>query len=195
MDRVITVVSGLPRTGTSMMMKMLAAGGMEAVVDNIRVADEDNLNGYFEFEPVKKIKEDQSWLDGAAGKVFKMVSMLLYDLPKDRRYKVIFMQRDMWEMLASQKKMLERKGQVSTVEVDEKNKALYEKHLEKVKDWLGRQNYMEVLYVNYNDVLREPHENAAAVNRFLGGGLDVEKMAKVFDKEMYRNRAGTAGPA
>ena len=94
-NKVITIVSGLPRSGTSMMMRMLEAGGMEIVVDNIRKADEDNLHGYFEYEKVKKIKEDSSWLDNTQGKVFKMVSMLLYDLPSDRSYQLIFMKRNM----------------------------------------------------------------------------------------------------
>ena len=92
------------------MMKMLEAGGMDVVVDHIRKADEDNPLGYYEFEKVKRIKEDASWLDDTRGKVFKMVSMLLYDLPADRQYRVIFMKRKMAEMLASQRRMLDRKG-------------------------------------------------------------------------------------
>ncbi len=106
----ITVVSGLPRTGTSMMMKMLEAGGMGVVADNVRQADIGNPEGYYEFEKVKEIKEDISWLAGAQGKVFKMVSMLLYDLPKDFHFKVVFMERDLDEVLISQRKMLDMMG-------------------------------------------------------------------------------------
>jgi len=110
MTEIITIVSGLPRSGTSMMMNMLEKGGMEALTDNIRKADEDNPKGYFEFEKVKKIKEDSSWLEKTRGKVFKMVSMLLYELPLTYKYRIIFMKRDMDEMLSSQRKMLEREG-------------------------------------------------------------------------------------
>ena len=90
-DQIIKIVSGLPRSGTSLMMQMLDSGGMEVVTDNIRTADVDNPKGYYEFERVKKIKEDSSWLKDTRGKVFKMVSMLLYDLPSDEEYKIIFM--------------------------------------------------------------------------------------------------------
>ena len=108
MNSVITIVSGLPRSGTSMMMRMLEAGGMEVVTDNIRKANGDNPHGYFEFEKVKKIKEDSSWLDETFGKVFKMVSMLLYELPSDKNYKIIFMKRNMKEIMASQRIMLKK---------------------------------------------------------------------------------------
>ena len=108
MDSEIIIVSGLPRCGTSLMMQMLVQGGFEAVTDHIRTADTDNPRGYYELEKVKKIKEDASWLPETRGKVVKMVSQLLFDLPASERYRVIFMQRDLDEMLASQEKMLER---------------------------------------------------------------------------------------
>src|SRR5882724_9225667 len=109
-DSEIIVVSGLPRSGTSLMMQMLAGGGVEIVTDAIRAADCDNPRGYQEFERVKKIKQDRSWLPEARDKAFKMVSQLLYDLPPSERYRIIFMQRDLDEVLASQEKMLERLG-------------------------------------------------------------------------------------
>ena len=108
MDSEIIIVSGLPRCGTSLMMQMLVQGGFEAVTDHIRAADTDNPRGYYELEKVKKLKEDASWLPETRGKVVKMVSQLLFDLPAGERYRVIFMQRDLDEMLASQEKMLER---------------------------------------------------------------------------------------
>src|SRR5687768_1736541 len=112
MDRdVITVVSGLPRSGTSMMMKMLEAGGLEPVVDHVRKPDEDNPKGYYEFERVKALENDREWLPEAKGKFVKVISMLLRHLPADHRFKVIFMQRNMPEVLASQKKMLVRRGE------------------------------------------------------------------------------------
>ena len=106
----VIIVSGLPRSGTSMMMKAIHSGGIEPIIDHIRKADEDNPKGYYEFEPVKKTKEDTSWLADAPGSVVKMVYRLLYDLPGNYDYRVVFMQRDLKEVLASQKKMLDRSG-------------------------------------------------------------------------------------
>lgn len=186
----VTIVSGLPRTGTSMMMRMLEAGGMEAVSDNIRQADIDNPNGYYEFEKVKKIKEDTSWLLDTVGKVFKMVSMLLFELPSSFKYKVIFMERDIDEMMASQDRMLARLGKASADTDPVKMKALYSKHLSDVKAWLGARPNIDVIYVKYNDFIADPNSMASAVAAFLGGGLDEEKMAAVVDKNLYRNRAG-----
>jgi hypothetical protein len=188
MNDLITIVSGLPRSGTSLMMRMLEAGGMDVVVDHIRQADEDNPLGYYEFEKVKKIREDASWLDDARGKVFKMVSMLLYDLPQDRRYRIIFMKRKMAEMLASQRKMLDRKGSKGAAG-DEEMGRLYGKHLAEIEQWFGEQKSMEVLFVSYNDLIEHPVEHLRRVNRFLGDGLDIGKMQGVIDKSLYRQRS------
>lgn len=187
MDKVITIVSGLPRSGTSMMMKMLEAGSMKVVVDNIRKADEDNPKGYYEFEKVKKIKENSSWLDSMQGKAVKMVSMLLYDLPPDRNYKVIFMKRKMEEILDSQRVMLERKG-IKDDANDDKMEILFSKHLNEIEKWLDEQQNIEVAYINYTDVIEQPYENAQVVSRFLDNKLDAEKMAKVVDKLLYTQR-------
>jgi hypothetical protein len=110
MNSPIIVVSGLPRSGTSVMMQMLDNGGIPVVTDNIRTADTDNPRGYYEYEQVKKIREDAAWVPATRGKAFKMVSQLLYDLPAQEQYHVIFMERDLDEMLASQEKMLQRLG-------------------------------------------------------------------------------------
>src|SRR5713101_3371282 len=110
MNSEIIIVSGLPRSGTSLMMQMLENGGVEIVTDNIRAADTDNPRGYYEFEKVKKIKQDASWLPATRGKAFKMVSQLLYDLPTSEQYRIIFMERDLEEVLLSQEKMLQRLG-------------------------------------------------------------------------------------
>ena len=184
----ITIVSGLPRSGTSMMMKMLEAGGMAILTDGIRKADEDNPRGYYEFEGVKKIKKDKSWLPECKGKAVKMVSMLLYDLPSDYKYKIIFMQRDMQEMLASQAKMLERLGRKGGDVSDEEMAEKYEKHLKEIGGWLSQQNNMNVLYVRYNDVIKESDVQSARVNRFLGGFLNEEEMARVVEPGLYRQR-------
>ncbi|MCK4825616.1 sulfotransferase domain-containing protein [bacterium] len=184
----ITIVSGLPRSGTSMMMKMLEAGGLETVTDEIRKADEDNPKGYYEFEKVKKIKEDSSWLGDMKGKVVKMVSMLLYDLPPDYSYKIIFMRREMNEILASQAKMLERKGKSKGKADDEVMGKYFTKHLNEVIEWLGSQDNVDVLYVKYNDMINDPINNAKAVTEFMDRCLDLEQMTGVVDKTLYRNR-------
>jgi len=188
MDGFITIVSGLPRSGTSMMMKMLEAGGMELVVDNIRQADEDNPNGYYEFEKVKKIKEDFSWLEETTGKAFKMVSVLLYNLPAGKHYKIIFMERKMEEMIASQNKMLERKDLTKNESGDEKMGEFFKNHLNKIKQWFLGQKNMEILYVNYNSLIDDSQKNAENVNRFIGGNLDTVKMSSIVDKSLYRQR-------
>jgi len=188
LDKYITIVSGLPRSGTSMMMMMLEAGGMEVVVDNIRKPDEDNPKGYYEFETVKKIKENVSWLDGTFGKAFKMVYLLLYDLPPDKNYKIIFMKRKMKEIIASQRKMLERKGLSSDTADDEKMGKLFENQLAEIQGWLAVQKNIAVLYIDYNNFIDTPLENAKAVNRFLDDKLDIQKMAEVVDKSLYRQR-------
>jgi hypothetical protein len=189
----IAIVSGLPRSGTSMMMKMLEAGGMEVVGDEVRKADIDNPKGYYELERVKKIKEDASWLDGMQGKAVKMVSMLLYDLPPDKTYRIIFMKRNIEEILASQRKMLQRRGEEAGGDDKELDRA-FRQHLEDLEKWMGGQDNIRVLYLNYNDIVSDPGDSIQEVNRFLGGGLDVQKMLGVVDESLYRNRVSPGSP-
>jgi hypothetical protein len=134
----VFIVSGLPRCGTSMMMQMLEAGGMQVITDHIRQADEDNPHGYYEFEKVKQIKEDSSWLDSCHDKVFKMVSALLYYLPNSKEYKIVFMKRKMDEMLASQNTMLRRQGRNDAVVSDEEMAKKLDKHLSEAETWNRR---------------------------------------------------------
>jgi hypothetical protein len=184
----ITLVSGLPRSGTSMMMKILQAGGLELVVDNIRTADEDNPKGYFEFERVKKVQEDPSWLVEAQGKVVKVISQLLYDLPTTQRYKVVFMRRRIEEVLSSQKQMLLRRGTNDPSVPDETLRLTFLKHLDEVTEWLRRQPTFEVLFINYNRMIQGPEEPVSRINDFLGGQLDTEAMKAVVDPDLYRQR-------
>lgn len=172
-----------------MMMRMLEAARMPVMEDHVRQADEDNPRGYYEFEAVKKIKEDQSWLPSAEGKVVKMVSMLLFDLPPGREYRVIFMRRDMREILSSQAKMLTRLGRNNSGEGDGKMSALFEAHLEKVRTWLAAQPNIRVLYVDYKNVLAHADAEARRIVEFLGKPLDVKAMKAVVDRSLYRNRA------
>ena len=184
----ITIVSGLPRSGTSMMMRMLEAGGMAAMADHIRQPDADNPQGYYEFEPVKTLKTDASFLEHMPGKAIKIVSMLLYDLPRDKHYKILFMQRNMEEILASQKIMLQRTG-TSSQKDDQEMGRLFAQHLREVVAWLAQQENMQTLYVNYNAVLAAPKPYAQAVNRFLDKRLRVRQMVAAVEQSLYRNRA------
>lgn len=188
MDKTITIVSGLPRSGTSMMMKILDAGDMEVVTDGIRKADEDNPCGYYEYERAKKIKEDTAWLKETRGKAFKVVSQLLYELPSNENYKIIFMKRKMNEILASQRKMLERMGKSKGGVSDEKMGEFFGKHLSKIIEWMKGRKYVDVLYIDYNNFLINPDEQIKTLNRFLNDKLNVEKAVKVIDKSLYRNR-------
>jgi len=185
----IIVVSGLPRSGTSMMMKMLEAGGQPIMTDNLREADANNPNGYYEFERVKELPNgDYGWLPEAGGKVVKIVTGLIMELPSEFKYKVIFMQRAMKEVLSSQKKMLGRLGKEDDKVEDDKMKKIYQEHLKQVNAWIVKQLNIEVLYVNYNTMLGNPLESLQKVNEFLGGEMDVNIMAGVVNKGLYRER-------
>jgi len=187
---IVTVVSGLPRSGTSMMMKVLEAGGQSIVTDQQRTADEDNPKGYFEFERVKQLdKGDTAWVAEAQGKVVKVISALLEYLPPAYTYRVVFIRREMSEILASQKKMLERRGEPTDRVSDEELARLFSKHLQKVETWLRGQSNFSVLYVDYNNMLADPVPYIRQVNQFLGGSLDEQKMAAMVDPTLYRNRA------
>jgi hypothetical protein len=184
----VTVVSGLPRSGTSMMMQVLEAGGMPMLTDHIRKSDEDNPKGYYEFEPVKKTSEDSSWVPDAVGKVIKMVYRLLYDLPGDYKYRVVFMRRNIEEILVSQDKMLERSGQKGADISNEKLAELFKTDLEKVDKWIAEQDNFSVISVNYKQMIESPEDECQRVNNFLSGILDVDKMLSVVDPSLYRNR-------
>jgi hypothetical protein len=186
----IVVVSGLPRSGTSMMMKMLEAGGLEIATDNIRTADEDNPKGYFELERVKDLDKsgDKDWLDRYRGKAVKVISFLLKDLPEEYHYKVIFMERHLEEVIASQNKMLLRRGEPTDEANDEKMIANYEMHLRKTEFLLEEYPNYSTMRVQYRDALDEPREHAVMIRRFLGMNLDTDRMAEAVDRNLYRNR-------
>jgi hypothetical protein len=188
MDQDVVIVSGLPRSGTSMMMGMLEAGGIEPLTDKIRTADEDNPKGYYEFEKVKRLEHDSSWMHEARGKALKVILALLRHLPADFSYKVIFMRRQLDEVLDSQKQMLVRRGEPTDAVADEKMAELFQRYVKRIEAWLARQPNIEVLDVSYNEVVESPLENARRINQFLGSGLDVPKMVEVVDTDLYRQR-------
>ena len=184
----ITIVSGLPRSGTSMMMQAIEAGGIPALTDNIRQKDEDNPKGYYEFEPVKKTKDDPSWVPGARGKVVKMVYRLLYDLPDEYEYRVVFMRRNMDEVLISQKTMLERSGKQGASISDEKLAELFKAQLEQFDHWIAARKNFSIISVDYKDMITSPKAQCERINNFLGGVLDIDASAATVDPSLYRNR-------
>ncbi len=189
LDNVIVVVSGLPRSGTSMMMKMLEAGGVPLLTDHLRTADEDNPKGYFEFERVKQLpKGDIAWLSEARGKAVKIISALLEHLPATYEYRVIFMRRDLKEVLASQRKMLIRRGEDPDKVDEQELLRLFQKHIRQVQRWLGQQPNIKMLEVPYNALIQDPIPYVHQINTFLGGALNEDAMIRVIDPALYRNR-------
>ena len=193
----VIVVSGLPRSGTSMLMGMLSAGGVPLVEDGIRTADEDNPKGYYELEQVKEIDKpgDKSWIQDTRGKGVKIISSLLQDLPDDCDYKVIFSRRHLSEVLASQKKMLARRGESTDEIADEEMAKHFSKHLLGVHAWLDARANFQVLYVDHREALEDPARAAQAINEFLGGRLDTDAMTATVDRQLYRNRVQPEGAA
>lgn len=193
LDDFVTVVSGLPRSGTSLMMQMLRTGGLPLLSDDRRPADESNPRGYFEFEPVKRLRTDQSWLGRARGHAVKVIHLLLRELPTDGRftYRVIFMKRPLAEIIASQRAMLERQGKASA---DEAVLAkMYQSQLAQVEEWLSAQPAFSFRSIDYHRVLGNPLDLAEEINVFLGGDLDVAAMAGAVDPTLYHQRS--ADPA
>ncbi len=186
----IVVVSGLPRSGTSLMMQMLHQGGIPAMTDEIRTADTDNPRGYFEFERVKKTKDDPSWLPEARGKVVKMVSSLLYDLPNTELYLIVFMRRDIDEVLDSQEKMLTRLSRLAAPR--DQMKQSFAIHLERLFKWLPAQGHIQLLEVSYNDLLSSPESEVQRVARFLDNTPSPSQMLAAIDPNLYRNRKVTS---
>jgi len=187
--RPIVLVSGLPRSGTSMAMKMLEAGGLRVVTDGLRSADEDNPKGYYEDERVKDLHQqgDKAWLREARGKVVKIISFLLKSLPADNNYKVLFMHRDLREIVASQNKMLVRRGE-SNDTPDERAVQLLDEQVRDARFFLRRPQF-DVLELKYGEMLQGARPQALRIAEFLGEPLDVEKMAQVVDVQLYRNRS------
>ncbi len=186
----IVVVSGLPRSGTSMIMKMLEAGGLPVLTDGLRTADEDNPKGYYEVERVKDLarESDKGWLAEARGKGIKVISFLLRSLPPTFNYKVVFIRREMEEVLASQRKMLARRGETEETP-PERMRALFEDDLWRASYQLKRRSEFEAIEVHYSAVLARPIDEARRLAAFLGGSLDADAMAAAVDPQLYRNRA------
>ncbi len=189
-QEIITIVAGLPRSGTSMVMRMLDAGGLPLLQDGSRTPDADNPHGYFELEAVKTTRQHPEWLDRAEGKAVKMIHLLLRDLPVGRRYRVVFMHRNLGEVLRSQKAMLDRQGRKAANLPDASIKAVYQQQIADALAFLRRTPGFELLEMQHADVIRDPHGQAQRLNTFLGGMLDASKMSAAVDPSLYRQRSG-----
>jgi|SRR5579862_1016512 len=185
----ITIVSGLPRSGTSLMMQMLVAGGMAALSDGERRADTDNPRGYLEWERIKQLPNDPGCIAEGEGKVVKVISRLMLSLPDGHEYRVVFMQRPLPEVLASQDEMLRRRGTYKEGADPAMIGAAFEKHLREVYAWLDSKPYVKNIRIPYHDALSRPRETVQQLTQFLGTQLDTEAMIQQVDASLYRNRA------
>jgi hypothetical protein len=187
----VYVVSGLPRSGTSMMMRMLEAGGIAPFSDGERAADIDNPEGYYEFERVKRLEidPDRGWVRDARGRALKVISFLLRHLPDDNAYRIVYMRRHLDEVLASQDKMLDRLGNPAPGADIEATKEAYRNDIVAARLFARRRSNMELIEIHYTDAIADPRGAAHSVNEFLGGALDEAAMAAAVSEKLYRNRA------
>ena len=185
----ITVVSGIPRSGTSLMMQMLSAGGMEVVSDGQRSADANNPRGYYELEAVKSLAQNSRLMAQAEGKTVKVISSLLEHLPHGYEYRILFMRRPLGQILASQERMLQRLGQAPGPTSPEQMIKAFERHLQKLNNWLLGRTNIAVLYVEYEAVLQNPLAEASRISQFLRRDLDLNAMVSAVDATLHRERA------
>ena len=185
----ITIVSGLPRSGTSLMMQMLVAGGLAPLADGERKADADNPRGYLEWERIKTLPQDPACIAEAEGKVVKVISRLLLALPAGHEYRVIFMERPLAEVLASQDEMMRRRGTYKEGVNAAAISAAFEKHLREVYAWLDSKSYLKSIRISYHDALSKPQQMSRQVADFLGVPLDIKAMVGQVDSSLYRNRS------
>ncbi|WP_295426273.1 tetratricopeptide repeat-containing sulfotransferase family protein [uncultured Thiodictyon sp.] len=188
----VVVVAGLPRSGTSMMMQMLVAGGLAALTDGRRAADGDNPRGYFELDAATRLRQDRTWLAGARGRAVKLVAQLLPFLPPDEAYRVVFMERDFKEVLKSQRLMLANLGRAPANLTDEQLERAFNQQLRQVRIWLGKQPNVKTLFVSHRETITDPIAVGERVCAFLGGQLDAWAMAAAVDGSLYRQRASGA---
>jgi hypothetical protein len=210
----ITVVSGLPRSGTSLAMQILAAAGLEVAQDGVRPPDPDNPRGYFELEAVKGIRRDARFLEGCRGRVVKIVAPLLMELPKHFAYRVIFVERDLAEILASQRRLLERQGSDGGQEgialdgaTDEVLARAFRGALDRCRAWLARTQEIPALFVDHRTLLGSTGESVSRIAQFLeqtGDGARTSAslsaaaaeraqaaMIRAVDSSLYRSRGGS----
>ncbi len=184
----IIIVSGLPRSGTSMMMQLLEAGGLPVFTDNLRIADENNKKGYYEHEAVKIIHKDNTWMKNAVGKTVKVVSHLLTSLPMRFKYKIVFMERDLDEVTVSQSKMLQNLGKLAPDTAHFSIEQSFRKTNDKVKTWLNDKQNMNVIYIDYKEAVTNSEIVIEQLNEFFESKLNTQHMQQIIDKNMYRTQ-------
>ena len=185
----VVIVSGLPRSGTSMMMQMLDKGGLDIFTDGLRTPDENNPKGYYEHELVKSLARNKAWVKEAKGKAVKVISHLLFELPANYHYRIIFMERDLDEVLKSQHHMLVRDGKAKDDTINIRLVNAFQQNLQKVKDWAPKQGNIDILFVSHRNLIDNPTEELTKVSTFLGGNLNIQEMASVVDKSLHREKS------
>jgi len=187
----VIIVSGLPRSGTSMLMRMLDRGGLPIMTDAERAADIDNPNGYYEYERVKDLEKetDKSYIRDGRGKVLKVISFLIKDLPDDNDYRVIFMRRDLDEVITSQNKMIDRLGTQDASADREAMKEAYRNDIVRTRLLCKNRPNFDLIEINYKQTIEDPTATAQQLNAFLGGKLDEVAMRDGVDASLYRNKA------
>ena len=186
----IIVVSGLPRSGTSMMMQILHTGGLDVMTDDVRAPDDSNPRGYFEYEPVKALARTADWVAAAEGKVVKVIAQLVPRLPSGHEYAILFMNRDLDEILSSQTAMLARLGRQGGALDPQSLKTVFERQLASAVAFAESRSDMRSLTVDYARVLQDPAASIESIKAFLGVNLDVAQAAAAVDPALYRERLG-----
>ncbi|MBZ5506092.1 MAG: sulfotransferase [Acidobacteriia bacterium] len=186
-DTEIIIVTGLPRSGTSLVMQMLVAGGVPVMADGLRKPDTDNPNGYFELQAVKEIRRSSLWLDEATGKAIKIIYRLTYYLPPRYRYRVLLVQRNLAEVVASQSAMLRRNRAAASDIPNARLIELFQDELSRFQTWLQQQKNISTLHLWHDRLLSEPLKEAMRMREFIGRG-DVKSMASIIDGTLYRQR-------
>lgn len=184
----ITVVSGMPRSGTSLMMQMLNAGGVPALTDDRRAPDVHNPLGYFEYEAVKSLARDASWMGWARGKAVKIIYRLLRYLPPEFEYRVIFMERELGEVVASQRDMLRARGDAAADQDTERMLVAFAAEMDEARAWLAAQSNIRTLFSPYGEIVANPEQWAGELSRFLDG-LNVVAMAASVDARLRHHGA------
>lgn len=186
-EEIVTVVSGLPRSGTSLLMQMLIVGGLPLLTDNHRPADENNRRGYYEDARVKSLHRDSSWLGEARGKAVKIIAQQLPHLPRSHRYRVLLIERNIDEVLASQKAMISQLGSGESSD-PATLRAVYLRQLARLTNWLDLQPHIDTLYLRYADLLTDPSATLPRIADFLDTPLTISAMAAAIDPSLYRQR-------
>jgi hypothetical protein len=185
----IAVVSGLPRSGTSLVMQMLAAGGIAPLCDGVRAPDADNPRGYFEYAPAKATRRDASWVAGAGGRAVKLAHALVAALPAGPEYRILLLRRNLAEVLASQRAWLARRGLASGGLPDARLAAVFRAQLEELEAGVAARARASLLRVEFAQLIGHPLRAARELRAFLGLPLDCPAMAAAVEPALQRQRA------